>query len=94
MNNKPNPKGSHIYKTMNEKNNTTPTGSNLISFDTDYKHIIPSGLKMKNKKKNPKGSHIYKTMNEKNSTTPTGSNLISFDTDYKHIIPSGLRINK
>jgi hypothetical protein len=44
LNNKPNPKGSYAYNTMNRKENTTPSGANLISFDTGYKHIIPSGL--------------------------------------------------
>ena len=44
MSNKQNPKGSHAYRLMNRDEDTTPLGSNLISFDRGYKHTIPSGL--------------------------------------------------
>ncbi len=55
-----------------------------------YKHVIPSGLR--NKEKTPKDSNFYNKIQIFGCTTPSESHNSNNIKIYKYVIPSGLRI--
>ena len=71
-----NPKDSNVCRTTGNKNNPTPSGSNISGSCFCYKHVIPSEFNFDNPKfyytdriANPEDSNVYKTMGNNDKTT-------------------------
>ena len=89
-----NPKDSNVCRTTGNKNNPTPSGSNISGSCFCYKHVIPLEFNFDNPKfhftdiiTNPKDSNVCRTTGNKNNPTPSGSNIPGSCFCYKHVIP-------